>query len=258
MSDTNLTALHDVSASDVGKQLDRLPLVTADEDLQHAVTSLLRNRALHLIRKGSRSDLNEESLMLNRFLYSRKGKALRQEMPEFCARQDAVADLIAEAARRSDTESVDAILRSHKTHGMRLLELLARHEPEPVQRSVIRAELGLSESHLSHVLADFEEADVVVRRRTEGKEILVALGPAGREIVTSTLAPAWVEALIDVIAALVRGDVHEDWEDFSLDIEQKLRRKGLPSTLIVDRLKPLFDAAATRTPKQHASVATVA
>lgn len=79
--------------------------------------------------------------------------------------------------------------RSHKGRWRRVLELLAA-AGGTMRRAVLKERLdALSESHLSHLLRDLEEAEMIVRRRPErSREVLVELRSAGREIVAARVS----------------------------------------------------------------------
>jgi len=96
----------------------------------------------------------------------------------------------------------------------------------------MRRRLGLAESHLSHLLRDLEEASLVVRYRPQGgKEVVVVLGPAGKEIVAESILPPWIERLSEALESASRGDLIDPKE-----LVRVLHVAGAPSLLAADRL----------------------
>jgi DNA-binding transcriptional ArsR family regulator len=206
------------------------------DDLERA-GALFFDRTLQLLREGTRSQMLEECTDLDRFLVSERGRLVQKEHPEVFGGWIALSELLGEAARRSDRAAVDAILRSNQGLGQRVLAMLAERG-EPMPRGEMRKQLDISESHLSHLLRDLDEADLVIRYR-QGKEVVVDLGPVGREVVQKSMAPAWVEAFVEHMEQLLDEDAErKDAET----IAAELSGKGAPP-LAARKLA----AAATRT-----------
>jgi hypothetical protein len=166
-----------------------------DVKLIEAVDALILYRTLERLRKSSRDEILQESLNLNEFLTSGEGKTFQSNYSEKHARWSALADLISQAARRSDAAAAHSILSSHPTYGKKLLEILAANH-QPVPRVSLVRDLEISESQLSHLLRDLEEADIVVRFK-QGREVMVDLGTVGTEIVERSIMPRWVEAAVN-------------------------------------------------------------
>ena len=101
----------------------------------------------------------------------------------------AIARLLSAAAERADPAAVESILRNHKDRGQRVLGVIASRR-EPIPRALLRRQLGMSESHLSHVLRELEEADLVVRYPS-GRQVMVDLAATGREVVERPVLPKW-------------------------------------------------------------------
>ena len=101
-----------------------------------------------------------------------------------------------------------------------------------MRRSEVRATLQLSESHLSHVLHDLVEADLV-ERVPQGREVALELGPVGREVVQQAVLPAWVQRVADVLDnARTEGAAPPPSETLSA----QLVADGAPSRLVAHRL----------------------
>ncbi len=189
-------------------------------------TGLLVVRVLAALRTASRQEILDEALAVSRGISGDAGRALRETNPETFGAWKVLDGLLEEAARRSDRAAVPGLLRG--TRGMTILELLAR-EGEPVPRSRIRQGLDLGEAHLSHLLRDLEEADLILRFKPQGsREVLVELGPVGREVVSQSVLPPWLERLCEVIANGSGGEPEA--------LARELKEAGAPSALAAERL----------------------
>jgi Mn-dependent DtxR family transcriptional regulator len=157
---------------------DLVPVVEEAAKHQAALQELDRrgalffDRTLWLLRQGSRTQILDECVDLDRFLTSKAGKWVQATYPELFGTWAALSDLLGEAARRSDRAAVDSILASLKGYGRTILEMLAERGA-PVPRNEILKRLDVSESHLSHILRDMDEADLIIRYRDQGKQIVI-------------------------------------------------------------------------------------
>lgn len=185
----DLSGHRDVPAGEVAPLLARAADASEEEAIP-VLTALLRNRALRLLRQGSRQEILDEAMMINRFLAVDAGARLRQSQPEAYGRWSALGELLSAASRSTGRAAIPSLLLGTQGHGMALLRLLAA-EHGPLPRAEIRRRLGLGEAHLSHLLRDLEEANLLIRYRPEkGKEVLVELGPAAREVVSQPVTSA--------------------------------------------------------------------
>jgi len=201
-----------------------------EEKALAALTALLMNRALRLLRQGSRQEILDESLMLNRVLATEAGAHLRQSRPEAFGGWSALGELLSGAARSTSRAAIPAILSGSR--GREILEVLAG-EGRPVARSEIKRRLEFtSESHLSHLLRDLEEAELVLRYKPEGgKDVFVELGPVGREVVSQSVLPPWLKHLDNALSQAAEG--------FPVRFEslaQEFQQAGAPSRLAAGRL----------------------
>ncbi len=189
------------------------------------------NRVLRLLRQGSRDELLKEALMLNRVLAVEAGSHLRRARPEAFGIWTALGELLSGAARSTSRAAVPSILRSTRGRGQEILELLAG-ESGPIPRSEIKRRLKLPESQLSHLLRNLEEVNLVIRYRPErSKEVLVDLGPTGREVVTQSVLPPWLVRLSNALEEIAAGS------SFNSDtLARELQEAGAPSRLVADRL----------------------
>lgn len=218
----------DIPPQEFGPLLERAASEADAATLKRA-TAVFSDRTLRLLREGSRQDLLDEALAVSRALSGNAGETLQNRQPAIFGAWTALFELLEEAARRSDRAAVPGLLRG--TLGPAVLELLAG-EGRPLPRAVIRKRLDLGEAHLSHLLRDLEEADLILRYRPKGsKEVLVELGPAGREVVAQSVLPPWLQRLEETFQALAAGASIQPEA-----LAQELEAAGAPSRLAADRL----------------------
>ncbi len=202
--------------------------VEADASTLKRATALLLDRALRLLREGSRQEILEEAAAVSRGISGQAASHLKATSTETYGAWSALYELLAEAARRSDRASVPSLLKSTQGHGLAILELL-KAEGRPVLRAKIRNHLKLGEAHLSHLLRDLEEADLVLRYKPEGsREVVVELGPVGREVVSQSVLPPWLERFEEALQAGAPLEVEA--------LAAQLAEAGAPSRLAADRL----------------------
>jgi DNA-binding MarR family transcriptional regulator len=227
----------DIPPQEFGPLLERAASESEAATLKLA-TAVFSDRTLRLLREGSRQELLDEALAVSQALSGDPGDTLKSRHRETFGAWTALFELLEEAARRSDRAAVPSLLRG--TLGPAVLELLAG-EGRPLPRAAIRKRLDLGEAHLSHLLRDLEEADLILRYRPKGsKEVFVELGPAGREVVSQSVLPPWLERLTEVLAQMA-GGFPVDADALALELE----KAGAPSRLVADRLSK---ALATLTP----------
>jgi DNA-binding MarR family transcriptional regulator len=230
LQSSSFSDLDEAPAEVIGQALLEIVEQASEPSLQ-SFTGLLLDRALGLLRQGSREAILDEALAVSRGISGAPGEALLARSRETFGAWTLLEQLLAEAGRRRDRAAVGSILLGTRGHGQAILELLAG-EGQPVPRSRIKRALALAEAQLSHLLRDLEEADLIVRYRPEkSREVLVALGPVGREVSAASVFPAWVESFIAVLGRIAAGDVPGQEE-----ISRTLLEAGAPSQLAAGRL----------------------
>lgn len=249
MADENVSiaSFHTVAPAEIGEVV-RKALAENDADLLEAWTSLFRNRALRLIRTGSTTELRDESSNLNRHLYAASGRALLGRNPTAYARFQMIAEMLSEAAQRTDTVFLSSVLASHNKYARPMLEMLSRGGPEGVPRQEILERLKIpSESYLSHILADFEKADLIVRlRRVGSKGVTVTLGAAGRDLVHEKLLPQWFLSVVDILGNAATSHVAPSRARVATILEES----HSPSKLITDHVVGLLMKITGRRPPE--------
>lgn len=226
----HLSAYINAPIGELRSVLEQAATKATDRVLVDAVGGLVLHRTLRLLREESRQQILAEGIALDEFLYSAPGEALKAAQPDLYWGWVGLSALLGEAARRSDRGAVESILGSQSSHGRALLELLAERGGA-VRRGDVRVRLGLSESHLSHVLRDLAEADLIERTQV-GREVALKLGPVGRDMVQRSLLPEWVRHLADLLSDQARGEPLPARDD----VETALMERGAPSRLVVERL----------------------
>lgn len=215
-----------------------LPEILADfasPNLSPKETSLLGwllvHRGLHLLRVESREQIETEYFAVSKFLGSRTAAVVQKNQPEAFGAWTFLTDLLGEAAKRSDSAAVNSILLDHQGHGKRVLEVLAE-AGQAVSRSALRTTLNISESHLSHLLRELEEADLICRHRN-GREISIELGSTGRVTVRERVLPQWLDLVLSTLDHLEsrnRSQIERS------DLERRLMQAGIPSKLAATRV----------------------
>lgn len=220
--------LDDAPSQEIGGLVERAAMEAEPTTLKVA-TALLFDRALLLLREGSRQEILDEALAVSRGISGEAGSALKKKNLEAFGAWSALDKLLGEAVRRSDRAAVPSLLRG--TLGPAVLELLAG-EGRALPRAVIRKRLNLGEAHLSHLLRDLEEADLILRYRAEkSKEVFVELGRVGREFVSQSVLPPWLERLTEVLGQMAGGSPVE-----ADALARELEKAGAPSRLAAERL----------------------
>ena len=240
VKNTDIARFHDLDSHEMHPIVERA-LAEQDEAAREMWVALFRNRALKLIRKGSSIALGSEAAALNRHLNSSAGRAVREADPSYYARLATIADMLTVAGQRTDSVFLSAVLSSHGKYARSILEMLADAGDEGLPRRALLDRLKVSESHLSHILRDLEEADVVIRFRRPGlKEVRVALGHAGRDLISERLLPAWFTTAEQLILDATRGAVPDH-----ATVAEALQRANVPSRLLVGRIKDLVSVIAS-------------
>lgn len=237
----NISRFHRVAAADLAPVFEQLR-DTSDPDVLAGIGALFENRAIGLLRTGSSSQLRDEAAVLNRFLYGRAGRELEVRDRDLMQRLRTISDLVARASERTDPMFVAAVLSSHKKYAQPILEYLWR-AGEAVPRQQLLNELGIEESHLSHVLRDLEDADVIARIKFPGtKEVRIALAPVGRDLVKHQLIPPWFLSAVKYITDAINGLKPERADT----VDTALSELQAPSRLIADHVNEVVRLASNQ------------
>ena len=195
-------------------------------------TTLLSDRVLMLLRTASRSQIIEESASFSSVFSHPLFENIRSEAPHVAGAWETLSDLLHEAGRKSDSAAIDSILTSYAGMPRQILEMLAGRNGEELSRSEVRQRLGISESYLSHILREMDEAGLVQRDRTKRKDVVIRLGAAGRDVIQRRIYPAWIDYVIEAIARIHDQRALLD----AAKLESDLVERGMSSPLAAKRL----------------------
>ncbi len=150
------------------------------------VARFLMSEAIRLIRLGTRAEVADAALELVEVRQRSSGKRLAEEHPPAFRLLTSAADALAAATPPSSGGGELTVLRSWNGKAREAVALVNRRSAIP--RAELRAELDVSESYLSHLLADLEAAGLVVRIKT-GNAVMVHLGRVARSEHVQELMP---------------------------------------------------------------------
>jgi hypothetical protein len=150
-----------------------------------AVDELVR-----LVRQADLAELRAATATLQRYVSGPRGTALEAVAPDALDQLDGLLPVLAAAASPSSRAGADMVLRSWDGRPREVVEHLAAVTGHRLPRARLREQLGISESHLSHLLADLEAAGLAERVRTPGRRAVdVVLGPVGLRMADEGLVP---------------------------------------------------------------------
>jgi DNA-binding transcriptional ArsR family regulator len=136
---------------------------------------LIVAEAVRLIRLGGTSEIAEQAALLTREATGNRGQRLRSAGAPAFDSVNAAALVLTAAALPSGRGGELAVFRGWNGKARAVAARVASSTQGYVARSDLRDSLGLSESHLSHILSDLEEAGLVLRIR-HGREVRVHAG----------------------------------------------------------------------------------
>ena len=203
------------------------------------VIDTLAQRVIRLLRTASRNQLAEESCSFFDIAEVAE-KASKNEIRDAAKLLGRTLTL---AVDQHNETSVDSILASYKKRSGPFLEMLLHSDQEFVLRRDVKTkfeehpnELAINESHLSHMLRDFEKANLIVRVKAAGtKHVAIGLTQQGKKLALKIVPPKWPQLLQDEIdTGLPLGQISTLYE--------KLCEAGLPAE---ESLRALLDLAAT-------------
>ncbi len=143
------------------------------------IAELLAAETVRLIRLGTRAELTEARLDLARAVASKETAELGDEQPKVRRLLTGSAVALSFATAPSSAAGELAVLRSWNGMAAEVVALVDQAPEKYLRRAELRELLDIDESHLSHLLADLESANLIARRRS-GREVTVHLGRTGR------------------------------------------------------------------------------
>ena len=143
------------------------------------LVDLVIAEVVRLIRLGATSDLARDARRLSRATTGRRGTRLADADANVHRRLEAASIVLSAAAAPTSRGGELNVLRAWSGKARRLVAMVASAEGESLPRARCRKDLELSESAFSHLLADVEEAGLLVRVK-QGRDVTLHLGTAAR------------------------------------------------------------------------------
>jgi len=138
-------------------------------DAMAVVADLAVDESIRLVRRGSRSEIVAAASALSHVLGGPRGRSIQAVAP---GSHDTVAGLlpVLDAASSAAGRDGDAlVLRSWNGKAREAVKLIAQTPERRLARAELRRRLDVSESYLSHLLADLEAASLVERIGAPGQ-----------------------------------------------------------------------------------------
>jgi DNA-binding MarR family transcriptional regulator len=141
------------------------------------IAGLIVAETIRLIRVGTRVQLAEAGDAIAQMLVRRNGTRLAESQPHAHELLSAASTALCAAVAPSSSGGEITVLRSWGEKSKRAVAYVSDAPDQAMPRSRLKERLGLTESNLSHMLAELEAAALIVRVRT-GRTVTVHLGPA--------------------------------------------------------------------------------
>jgi DNA-binding transcriptional ArsR family regulator len=153
------------------------------------IADLILSAVIRLIRLGTPGQLADAGVEVSRRLVGSAAEELERCHPRAYRVLAAASLVLGAAAAPSSGGGEVAVLRAWNGLALEAFAAVSRAPGQAMARSELRCELGhIDESHLSHILADLEDAGLVARIR-DGRNVTVHLGPLGHEKHVRELLP---------------------------------------------------------------------
>lgn len=156
-------------------------LQSNDLDALQAVDAAVHHHLFAQLDAGDRNSRRQFVLDLGDLTESAPARAIPEPQGPalYLARWKHLAELAnASADDVTAEEAARDFLKSRK-HGDALLTCLAAAGPEGLRSGDLAQQLNLSDSHLANILSEFEDHDLIERRKA-GKYVYVSVGLVGR------------------------------------------------------------------------------
>jgi DNA-binding MarR family transcriptional regulator len=184
-ADVDLLSLRAAALPALIDTLERLVTDHAGAAVLNAVAELAVDETVRLVRSGSRSEVIAGGKALSGFLASKLAQAAQDGAPGAHDTLNGLLPVLTAAASPASKDGGALVLRSWSGKAREALEHIASTPKGVLGRAELRTRLAVSESYLSHLLADLEAAHLVERISAQGaRTVEVHLAPQGREFVT--------------------------------------------------------------------------
>lgn len=166
--------------------LHRAVTAEAPGEVTSAIAELAVDATVRLVRRGSRSELLEGTEALARVLGGPRGATARAQNAGAYDTLSGLLPVLSAAASPAGRDGSSLVLRSWSGKARRALEQIASTSHGVIARGELRRRLDLSESHLSHMLSDLEEASLLERIAVPGRRsVEVHITSTGLELVAA-------------------------------------------------------------------------
>lgn len=188
----DLFALRTAPLARLLEALDELAAHAAGERGRQAiavVADLALDESVRLIRRASRGEVVDAGEALARWCSGPRGRAVEAADPGSHAIVAGLMFVLAAAAAPDGKGGDVLVLRSWNGKAREAVELVAAAPDHTLARAELRRRLDVSESYLSHLLADLEAAGLVERIGVPGgRGVDVHLGGKGFALSSSSAA----------------------------------------------------------------------
>jgi hypothetical protein len=155
-----------------------------------SVVELAVDEAVRLVRGGSRPELVAGGETLAAFLGGRRGANVQSAAPGAYDTLSGLLPVLTAASSPASKGGEEAVLRSWNGKARAALAAVAAERRGFLPRAELRERLEVSESYLSHLLADLEAASLLERVGGHGRRSVdVRLTSKGRDLVSGQAAP---------------------------------------------------------------------
>jgi DNA-binding transcriptional ArsR family regulator len=153
------------------------------------IADLVLFAVVRLVRLATPAQIADAGVEVSRRLIGAPGEELGRRFPRAHRILDAASLVLGAAASPASGGGEVAVLRAWNGLALNAFVAISLAPGQSMARSELRRELGhIDESHLSHILADLEDAALIARIR-DGRNVTVHLGPRGHEKHVRELVP---------------------------------------------------------------------
>ncbi|QDT10751.1 hypothetical protein [Planctomycetes bacterium K23_9] len=229
-----------------------LPLLETERRASLIVDTIAQ-RLIYMLRTASRKQLATEAKTFFRLSELAEDASVNQtSLGSISDAAMLFGRALSLAVDNHDDASIESTLASYDKRSKAFFEIMLESGSEPLRRTDLKRrfndhpdDLAISESQLSHMLRDFDNANLIFRSRvTGGKQVVVGLTPQGREIAEQKAAPSWQPILRQFL------DIGFDANDVA-PLYEMLCDSGFPKDEVL--LEVLRLAAVRSTARQAAN-----
>lgn len=151
------------------------------------IAQLVVGAAVRLIRGGGREDLANAGTALSEYLASASARAAERMAAGPHGDIVGLLPVLTVATSAASSGGSEMVLRSWGGRAEEVVQMLHAAPTHMLPRASLRNRLGVSESYLSHLLSDLEQAHLIERVGQPGRRsVEIHLGPLGRQLLESS------------------------------------------------------------------------